>query len=87
MPDLFAYMLTGRKQTEYSIATTSQMVDIKTKDWAYDILDRLGIPSGILTPIVPSGTETECSARRYAKSLGSTPLKLSAYADTTRSRR
>ena len=62
MPDLFAYMLTGRKQTEYSIATTSQMVDIKTKDWAYDILDRLGIPSGILTPIVPSGTENGMNA-------------------------
>ena len=29
MPDLFAYMLTGRKQTEYSIATTSQMVGIR----------------------------------------------------------
>ena len=56
MPDLFAYLLTGRMQTEYSIATTSQMVDIKTKDWAYDLLERLGLPKDILTPIVPSGT-------------------------------
>lgn len=56
MPDLFAYLLTGNMQTEYSIATTSQMVDIKTKDWACDLLDKLGLPKDILTPIVPSGT-------------------------------
>ncbi|MBQ7100183.1 MAG: rhamnulokinase, partial [Clostridia bacterium] len=30
MPDLFGYMLTGKKTTEYSIATTSQLVDINT---------------------------------------------------------
>ena len=31
MPDLFAYLLSGEKVTEYSIATTSQLVDINTK--------------------------------------------------------
>lgn len=76
MPDLFAYMLTGRKQTEYSIATTSQMVDIKTKDWAYDILDRLGIPSGILTPIVPSGTENGMLSAEICEELGLDPVKI-----------
>ena len=42
MPDLFAYMLTGEKNTEYSIATTSQMVDLETKDWSDEILEKFG---------------------------------------------
>lgn len=56
MPDLFGYMLTGKMTTEYSIATTSQMVDIKTKNWALTPLERLGIPTRLLCDIVPSGT-------------------------------
>lgn len=56
MPDLFGYMLTGKMTTEYSIATTSQMVDIKTKNWALTTLERLGIPTRLLCDIVPSGT-------------------------------
>jgi len=56
MPDLFTYLLTGKKVTEYSIATTSQMVDLKTRDWSETILSKLGIPARLLNEIVPSGT-------------------------------
>ncbi len=56
MPDLLAYMLSGVKSTEYSIATTSQMVDLKTKDWSDKILNDLGLKKDILTPIVATGT-------------------------------
>ena len=76
MPDLFAYMLTGTKQTEYSIATTSQMVDIKTHDWAYDLLDRLGIPGDILTPIVPSGAQNGVLSREICEEIGLEPVKV-----------
>lgn len=56
MPDLFGYMLSGKKVTEYSIATTSQMIDLKTKGWSDEILSKLGIPRRLLCDIVPSGT-------------------------------
>ena len=56
MPDLFAYLLTGEQHTEYSIATTSQLIDIETKNWSFDIMDRLGIPRRLFTDISPSGT-------------------------------
>ena len=56
MPDLFGYLLTGKMTTEYSIATTSQMIDLKTKKWATGLLDRLGIPSRLLCEIKPSGS-------------------------------
>ena len=56
MPDLLSYLLTGVKATEYSIATTSQLVDINSKEWSSDILERLEIPKRLFTDIVPSGT-------------------------------
>lgn len=57
MPDLFAYMLTGEKNTEYSIATTSQMIDLQTNSWSGELLDKLGIRKDIFAPIVKSGTK------------------------------
>lgn len=74
MPDLFAYMLTGNQQTEYSIATTSQLVDIETKDWAYDVMDKLGIPKDLFTPIVPSGTVSGMLAKDVCEECGVDPV-------------
>lgn len=56
MPDLFNYMLTGEMHAEYSIATTSQMVNIDTKSWDDELLSALEIPRGLLCDIVESGT-------------------------------
>jgi len=56
MPDLFAFMLTGKKTTEFSIATTSQLVDINRGDWSRELLEAFGLPKRLLCDIVPSGT-------------------------------
>ena len=56
MPDLLSYFLSGVKSTEYSIATTSQMVDLKTRDWSDKIINDLGLKKDIHTPIVATGT-------------------------------
>ncbi|MCL2507802.1 MAG: rhamnulokinase [Oscillospiraceae bacterium] len=58
MPDLLAYFLTGVKATEYSIATTSQLIDIHTRSWSEDILNALEIPRRLFTEITPPGTVT-----------------------------
>ena len=55
-PDLLNYMLTGVKAAEYSIATTSQMVDLRTNGWSDEILKAFGIKKSLLADIVPSGT-------------------------------
>ena len=55
-PDLLNYWLTGEKACEYSIASTSQMLDAETKTWATDLLDALEIPGRIFPDVVPSGT-------------------------------
>lgn len=56
MPDLLAYLLTGAKGTEYTIASTSQMIDPTTRDWDRELLDRLGIPTGMLGEVKLPGT-------------------------------
>lgn len=70
MPDLLTYMLTGEKVAEYSIATTSQMVNIGTKNWDSELLDTMNIPEKILCDIVPAGTKTGCLRRELCEELG-----------------
>jgi rhamnulokinase len=57
IPDLLHFFLTGRPLTEYTNATTTQMVNAESKSWDTDMLTRLGLPVNLLTGIVPAGTE------------------------------
>ena len=43
IPDALAYLLTGEQVTEYTIASTAQMIDPRTKEWDADILAMLGL--------------------------------------------
>jgi rhamnulokinase len=56
IPDLLNFWLTGRKVSEYTIASTSQLLDTHTRAWARDLAERLGIPPGIFPEIVAPGT-------------------------------
>jgi rhamnulokinase len=54
IPDLLNYWLCGVSRTEYTIASTSQLMDMRTGDWCVSLLENLSIPSGILPrPILP----------------------------------
>ncbi len=55
IPDYLNYLLTGVKSSEYSIVSTSQMYNLETKDWDYDLLEKLNIPTKMLQPITPAG--------------------------------
>ena len=55
-PDLLGYFLTGEKGTEYTIATTTQLYNPTTKDWDWDTIEELGLPTHIFTKIDPTGT-------------------------------
>ena len=56
MPDLITFWLTGKCVTEYTNATTTQMVNAHTGKWDYELLDRLSLPATLLPEIVPAGT-------------------------------
>lgn len=55
IPDYFNFLLTGRKKTEYTNATTTQLVSSQTKDWDLELIDLLGFKRGIFTEIVKPG--------------------------------
>jgi rhamnulokinase len=56
MPDLFNFFLTGRKANEFTISTTGQCYDPRARDWAFDLLASLDIPTKIFGEIVPPGS-------------------------------
>ena len=56
MPDLFNYLLTGNMAAEYSIATTSQMVDLAAHEWSDEIFENMRFPKDIVCPLVKPGT-------------------------------
>jgi rhamnulokinase len=56
IPDLFNYWLTGKIVCEFTNATTTQLVDPRTRTWAKGLIDRLGLPKHIWPEIVEPGT-------------------------------
>ena len=70
MPDLINYWLTGRMANEFTIATTTQCYDPRAGDWAYGMLETLGIPTRLFGPIVPPGTVLAHSRRRSRRRPG-----------------
>ena len=55
MPDLLGYLLTGKKATEYTIASTSALLDAGKRDYAWGIIEKLGFPKHIFRDIVQPG--------------------------------
>lgn len=47
MPDLFAFMLTGEKVNERTNASTTQMYNPFKRDWAWDIIEKIGAPADV----------------------------------------
>ena len=56
MPDYFHYRLCGVKKNEYTIASTSGLLNARTMTWDEDIIARCGFPGGIFCEVVPAGT-------------------------------
>ncbi len=56
IPDYFHWLLTGEKANEFTDATTTQMLDPRSGQWATDLMDRFDLPTSMLGPIVPPGT-------------------------------
>lgn len=55
MPDLISYWLTGTAGTELTNASTTQLIDPRTGDWAYGVAERLGIDVSLFPPLRRAG--------------------------------
>jgi sugar (pentulose or hexulose) kinase len=56
MPTVFYNYLGNVKKIDSTWASVSQLMDAKKKDWSREVLDKLGIPAGVMPEIVPPGT-------------------------------
>ncbi|GAB2824809.1 rhamnulokinase [Streptomyces daliensis] len=51
IPDLLTYWLTGERGTELTNASTTQLIDPRTRDWSPTVADALGIPLSLFPPL------------------------------------
>lgn len=56
LPEYILMWLGGRRVAEYTNATHTGLVDIRTRNWSDELFSRLGIPLGAAPPIVSAGT-------------------------------
>ena len=56
IPDYFHFLLTGEKKNEYTNATTGQLVNAKTNEWDYELIDMLGYNKEMFQPVSMPGT-------------------------------
>lgn len=74
MPDLFGYMLTGKMCAEYSIASTSQLIDLDKRTWSDEILDAFEIKKSIFAPLVQPGTVLGELSKEICEECGVDPV-------------
>lgn len=70
MPDLLRFFLTGEKQCEYTIASTSQCLSIDTGDWDRSLLTQVGVPTHMFAPTLRPGSPSGIVRDSVARSLG-----------------
>ena len=56
IPNLIAYFLTGEKQSEYTIASTTELLDLRSGEWSDRIIGKLNLDRSLFPPIVQPGT-------------------------------
>lgn len=84
IPDALAYMLTGNAVTEYTIASTAQMIDPRTQQWDPDILNELGLSPEKFGRMTMSGDMigTLTAEAQRLTGLGAVPVVAVASHDT-----
>ncbi|MDH4257569.1 MAG: FGGY family carbohydrate kinase, partial [Candidatus Aminicenantes bacterium] len=78
MPDLFNFLLTGQKCSEYTIASTSQLLNAKNNSWEPEIFEKLGLPFNIMAPVVQPGTSIGRLLPAIAEDTGILPVDVIA---------
>jgi rhamnulokinase len=70
MPDLFHYWMTGCKAAEFTVASTSQMFDMRRRCWAVNMIAGLNIPTRLLPEVVPPATILGRSSPAWTAEIG-----------------
>ncbi len=70
IPDLLTYFLTGTRQSEFTIASTSQLLNPRTRQWEPELLEALGLAPDVMPEIVPPATRLGSLRETVAQEVG-----------------
>lgn len=76
IPNLINYFLTGHCASEYTNATTTQMLNAHTKGWDYELLDQLNLPAQLLTDVTEAGSDAGAISVELAAELGIDSIRI-----------
>jgi len=68
--DLVSYMLSGRAYAEFTLAGTTQLMDMRTGSWSREIFKKLNLPIEIMPRVVPPGTVVGSLTQNIAAEIG-----------------
>ena len=72
LPDYFHFLLTGNKLSEYTNATSTQLVSPETKQWDYELIERLGYKPSVFRPLHMPGTVVGPFSKEVEEEVGFT---------------
>ena len=70
MPEYLSYKLTGVMKREYTIASTSNLLNAASKDWDFEIIEALGLPRDLFAPLAPPATAVGVFSDEIAARVG-----------------
>ncbi len=76
IPDALCYSLGGSMCAEYTHASTFDLLEPNSKEWDFELIDKLGIPRDIFPKIVPSCSSAGCLSAEIAKTLNCKQIPL-----------
>ncbi|UCF44250.1 MAG: rhamnulokinase [Planctomycetota bacterium] len=78
MADLVSYRLCGRAYAEYSLASTSGLMDMRTGQWSKGIFEKFGLPMNIMPEVVQPGTIVGELKSELCEEFGCKPINIIA---------
>lgn len=73
VPDLLRHWLAdGATGAERTIASTTQLLDVRTGDWRWDVIERLGFPRSLFPTVISAGSDVRPLASEVASVAGLT---------------
>ncbi|HTN55814.1 MAG TPA: rhamnulokinase family protein [Microbacterium sp.] len=70
IPDLIAFLLTGRQVAERTNASTTGLLDVHTSQWDAELAGRLGLRTAVLPQLVDPGTTIGTLRAEFAERIG-----------------
>ncbi|HQY29885.1 MAG TPA: FGGY family carbohydrate kinase [Thermomicrobiales bacterium] len=80
MADIVRFRLSGDRTSEFTLATTSQLIDPQTSDWNLALATELGLPARIFPRLIHAGMQRGTLTSAIAIELSAPPIPVVAVA-------